>query len=181
MSLPCLTVRATPIGTNCRCTSAELPRERSLSSAFGYRSTVGLSRSKAALSMPAASVALDGIATSMPGRCARVDSKVCEWNGPNPGRYPPQAASTITGARQPPQVRQSMVASSLASWLNASGTKSANCRKATGRPPARARPIEVPTMVDSLSGEFATRPGNARVSPRVTPNTSPLGSSISSP
>ena len=45
-----------------------------------------------------------------------------------------------------------MLPSSEAIWLKASGRKSANWRNATGRSPARARPIEMPTIVDSLSG-----------------------------
>ena len=44
-----------------------------------------------------------------------------------------------------------------------------------------ALPMLVPRIVDSLSGAFCTRPGNAELKPRVTPNTSPFGSSISWP
>ena len=51
----------------------------------------------------------------------------------------------------------------------------------TGRPPARARPIPTPTIVLSARGEFRTRPGNVVDNPRVSPNTSPLGSSRSCP
>ncbi len=39
----------------------------------------------------------------------------------------------------------------------------------------------VPTIVDSDNAEFSTRPGNSVLKPRVTPKTSPFGSSMSSP
>ena len=48
----------------------------------------------------------------------------------------------ITGHCQAPQVRQYMLPSSDIIWLNANGKKSANWMKATGRPPAMARPID---------------------------------------
>jgi hypothetical protein len=47
-------------------------------------------------------------------------------------------------------------------WLKASGMKSANCRNATGRWPTSARPIAVPTIVDSVSGRIAHAAGKAR-------------------
>ena len=88
---------------------------------------------------------------------------------------------TTTGTEVCQSVRQCIVANSLTIWLYAVGMKSANCMKATGRWPTMARPMAAPMMVDSLNGEFITRPGNRVLSPLVTPNTSPLGSSISSP
>ena len=87
----------------------------------------------------------------------------------------------MTGALHWPSVRQCMLPISETIWLNASGRKSANCRNATGRWPANARPTAVPTIVDSDNGAFMTRCGCSVLSPFVTPNTSPLGSSMSSP
>ena len=87
----------------------------------------------------------------------------------------------MTGASQPPSVRQNILPSSEIIWLKAMGRKSANCRKATGRFPARASPQLIPTIEASASGEFLTLPGYSVVNPRVTPKTSPFGSSISSP
>ena len=48
------------------------------------------------------------------------------------------------------------------------GRKSVNCKNATGRDPAKARPMLTPMIVASLSGELTTRPGNAVDKPRVT-------------
>jgi hypothetical protein len=42
-------------------------------------------------------------------------------------------------------------------------------------------PFATPAMLASASGELFTRPGKSRVSPRVTPNTPPFGSAMSSP
>ena len=53
--------------------------------------------------------------------------------------------------------------------------------QATGRCPASARPIAVPTIVDSDKEELTTRPGNTVLNPLVMPNTSPFGSSMSWP
>ena len=172
---------ARPGGTGSASPAARVARDGSLRHVLGYRMSVGRSPSSAAVSMPAASSALLGMHTSRPGMCANVASIVCAWKGPRPGRYAPHGASTTTGADHWPSVRQWMVASSDAIWLNASGRKSANCTMATGRPPASARPIAVPTMVDSLSAALVTRPGKSVESPRVRPNTSPFGSSMSWP
>ena len=180
-SSPRLRIAAWPGTTGRADGPVRVARAGSFRQVFGYRMRVGRSPSSAACSAPAASSAVLGIATSSPGMCAKVASRVWAWNGPRPGRYAPHGARMTTGADHRPSVRQCMVASSEAIWLNARGRKSANCTIAMGRPPARARPIEVPTMVDSLSGALVTLPGNRVDSPRVMPNTSPLGSSMSCP
>ena len=88
----------------------------------------------------------------------------------------------MAGHSKAPPLRQRIVPSSEITWLMPLGRKSANWMKPTGRPPAIARPMAVPVMVDSVRAELMTRSVPWVVdSPRVTPKTSPLGSAMSSP
>ncbi len=72
----------------------------------------GLPLSNAAFRRPAASPAVEGMNTSTPGVWAAIPSMLDAWKGPRPGRYPPQVTIRITGACQPPSVRQYMLPSS---------------------------------------------------------------------
>ena len=78
--------RAVPMGTRWSAGSPVVDTERSFRHTLGYRKMVGRWLRKAAFSMPAASAAVLGIITSMPGMWASRLSWVCAWNGPRPGR-----------------------------------------------------------------------------------------------
>ena len=141
--------------------------------AFGSRKITGSGERIASWIIQYASFGVDGDTTRRPGVCAKYASGLSWWCSIAP-MCPPYGMRITTGRDAAPSSRFVSFASCVVIWSNAGKTNPSNWISTTGRKPASARPIAVPTRPDSASGLSITRCSpNSACSPSVTRKTPP--------